>query len=301
VRRLVAAALGVGGVITLLWLPAASNAFCYRVSSATGAVCAPATKHPRKMVLDVTLEGEYVFVHDATGVDQNACGTSTGTTPNHVHSELLVKVKIDWYHVTVPFGPIHGTRVPVVVNSDSTSTIVGTYLFSGYSYDENCNKVSWPAGGGAACTGVFGVPPGEATNSQLDVNLPPTATPGPNRVNILMTPAEVPAAGLIVNPAGCQDDGNPSTFHTFADAYGDGFETPDVQVSLNVSAGHGVGAYAFAQGTVPSTVTLPVGFVTDCGDPASQLTCTQGWDPPNASYGATDATVVRVTRVGIVK
>ncbi len=253
------------------------------------------------MVLNISVEGDYVFLHDQTGVDSNACSTTTGTTPNHAHSELLVRLKVDWRHVTVPFGPVRGARIPAVYESETTSTISGVYAFSGYSYDENCHMVSWPAGGGAACSGAFAVPTAEGI-SDLMVNPVVSSKPDSSHVNILMTPAQVLAGGLILQPAGCQDNGSPSNFHSFESAYGGGFEVPDTHVSLNVApSGHGVGAYSFATGTVSSQVEYPVGFTTNCSQPASQLTCMQSWDPPGTSQSAVSATTVRVERVGVVK
>jgi hypothetical protein len=253
------------------------------------------------MELNISVEGEYTFVHDQTGVDQNACSTTTGTTPNHAHSELLVRFKVDWTGVSVPFGPVRGRRIPVIHQSDTTSTIHGVYAFSGYDYDENCRMVSWPAGGGAACTGAFAVPSREGI-SDLMVNSVAGPKPDASHVNILLTPAQVISGGLILGPSGCDDNGSPSNFHTFGSAYGEGFEVPDTHVSLNVAAsGHGVGAYSFASGTEPAQVEYPVGFTTNCSQPASQLTCMQSWDPPGASQTAVSATTVHVERVGVIK
>jgi hypothetical protein len=290
-----------GFPMVLMLLPATSSALCFRVSGSKGATCVPASHKPKRMVLNVSVEGEYIFVHDQTVVDQNACSTTTGTTPNHAHSELLVRLKVDWPHVTVPFGPVHGARIPVLYQSAGSSMISGFYVFSGYAYDETCHMVSWPAGGGAACSGTFAVSPGEG-GSELMVNPVVPPKPDSSHVNVLMTPAQILAGQLILQPAGCQDNGNPSIFHSFASAYGDGFDVPDTHVLLNVdTTGHGVGAYAFATGTVPSQVKYPVGFVTDCSVPASQLTCMQSWDPPAASQSAVSATTVRVERVRVIK
>jgi hypothetical protein len=281
-------------------LPATSDALCFRVSGSKGAVCTPASKKPKKMVLNISVEGEYIFTHDQTGVDQNACSTITGTTPNHAHSELLVRLKVDWHHVTVPFGPVHGARIPVFFQSAASSTIHGNYAFSGYDYDEGCHQVSWPAGGGAACSGAFAAPEGEG-GSELMVNAV-SPKPDSSHVNILMTPAQLLAGGLILLPAGCQDNGSPSLFHSFGGAFGEGFEVPDTRVSLNVTpSGHSVGAYSFASGTVPSRVMYPVGFPTNCSVPASQLTCMQSWDPPGSSQSEVSATEVHVERVGVIK
>ncbi len=115
------------------------------------------------------------------------------------------------------------------------------YAFSGYAYDENCHMVSWPAGGGAACSGAFAAPPGEGGSELM--------------------------ANSVVPP-------KPDSSHV---------------------------KYAFAIGTVPSQVKYPVGFVTDCSVPASQLTCMQSWDPPGASQSAVSATTVRVERVRVIK
>jgi hypothetical protein len=301
VRGAGASIAALGALTVLLLAPATSSALCYRVSGAKGAVCVPASKKPKQMELNISVEGEYTFVHDQTGVDQNACSTTTGTTPNHAHSELLVRFKVDWTGVSVPFGPVRGRRIPVIHQSDTTSTIHGVYAFSGYDYDENCRMVSWPAGGGAACTGAFAVPSREGI-SDLMVNSVAGPKPDASHVNILLTPAQVISGGLILGPSGCEDNGSPSNFHTFGSAYGEGFEVPDTHVSLNVAAsGHGVGAYSFASGTEPAQVEYPVGFTTNCSQPANQLTCMQSWDPPGTSQTAVSATTVHVERVAVIK
>jgi hypothetical protein len=301
VRGACASFATLGVLIVLALLPATSSAFCFRVSGSRGAVCLPASKKPKKMVLNISVEGEYIFVHDQTGVDQNACSTITGMTPNHAHSELLVRLKVDWPDVTVPFGPIHGKRIPVIFQSAGSSTIHGTYAFSGYAYDEGCHQVSWPAGGGAACSGSFGAPGGEG-GSDLWVNSLAGPKPDSNHVNVLLTPAQLIAGGLVLQPPGCQDNGNPSNFHTFGSAFGEGFEVPDTHVSLNVAeSGHGVGGYSFASGTVASQVEYPVGFTLNCSQPSSQLTCMQSWDPPGAAQSAVAATTVHVERIRVIK
>ena len=303
-RRGALSLLALGSLIAVASLPASAGALCFRVAGAKGATCVHESKNPKEMVLNISVEGEYLFTHEETGVNQNACNTTLGTTPYHAHSELAVRLKVDWRHVKVPFGPVHGgTRIPVVYESERTSTVHGNYAFSGYDYDENCHMVSWPAGGGAACSGAFGAVNGEGStlmvNSVGDLGSP---SPGSSRVNVLLTPAQELAPGLTILPPGCQDDGSPSLLHTFSMAYGEGFEVPDTHLSLNVSeSGHSVGGYSFAKGNVPAQVAYPIGFTTNCSVPASQLTCMQSWSPPGSSQSQISPTTVHVERVGVIK
>jgi hypothetical protein len=269
-------------LLLALWQPGASSATCYRVDSAKRAECFGKSHEPRSMELDIDIEGRYVFGHEQSGVDQNACGNGSGTTPNHEAADLAIEIHIDWRHVVVPFGPVHGSRRVLAYESQPTEEIGGSYHFSGFAYNESCTHVSWPAGGGTSCSGVF--KPTDSLRSLLFVNLPDTPTPNANHVNVEITPIAIPTQGLTAAPAGCEDNGSPPSFHSFEDAFGGEIRAPDTRLSLDVArSGHSVGAYAFAeQRNVPNTVMLPAGFVNNCGEPAAALTCNQGWDPPNA-------------------
>jgi len=98
-------------------------------------------------------------------------------------------------------------------------------------------------------------------------------------------------------------DPRPGTSYV-ADGYSSSESIGMSGIELNAivaASGHGVGAYSFLTGTVPSQVSYPVGFITNCSDPVNQLTCMQSWDPPGASQSQVSATRVHVERVGVIK
>jgi hypothetical protein len=276
-----ACAMLLGVLLLALLQPGAAGATCYRVDSAKRTECFGKSHEPKSMELNIDFEGRYVFGREQSGVDQNACGNGSGTTPNHLSADLDIQFHVDWDHVVVPFGPVHGSRRVLVYESQPTDELAGSYHFSGFAYNESCSQLSWPAGGGS-CSGVFKAT--EPVHSLLFVNLPDTPKPNANHVNIEITPIAIPTPGLSVAPAGCEDNGSPPGFHSFEGAFGAEIHAPDTSLSLDVAkSGHSIGAYAFTeQRNVPDTVTLPASFVNNCSEPAAGLTCSQGWDPPNA-------------------
>jgi hypothetical protein len=262
--------------------PGAASATCYRVAGSKHAECFGKSHEPKAVELTIDMEGHYVFGREQNGVDHISCGDGSTSTPNHERTELTVEFHLDWQHVIVPIGPVRKARHVEAYESNPTEEVVGAYRFSGFAYDENCKQVSWPGEGSGSCEGMF--KPNNDVKSLLFVNLPVTPKPDADHVNVEIAPISLPSQGLNVAPAGCNDNGSPPAFHTFAAAYGESVLAPDTHLSLDVArSGHGVGAYSFAkQSNAPGRVVLPGGFVNNCGEPAAELTCTQGWDPPDA-------------------
>lgn len=286
-RLLLLAALVAIVALFGLWRPAVSGATCFRVQASDPLECFKTPTY-KFMLLNVVLQGDYDFVRIQNGVDQNACGNASGTTPNSASEAYGFSFDVVWYHVKVPFAPVTGAR-PIKAYTSGKDTVSGHYDFSGSNYDANCNQVTWPAGGsgsGSSCDGHL-----SSTNNKLGLSFlnyrTPSARPDKNHVFIDMQP--IPLDALTATPASCNDtDGQPHAFDELS-----GGESPDALVSLNVT-NRSLGGRSFVHGAVAlrgGHFNDPAGFLSDCSVPSAQLTCHEQW---------TGSAHVYVYRVGVI-
>jgi hypothetical protein len=242
-------------------------------------------------VLDIEASGTFGYTHTDSGTDQNAtCGNSTGTTPFSDHAELAVDFTAKWKDVEVPFGPIHGIRKVELYNTPVSYG--GPYTYSGSGTGDNCDAITWPSGGGS-CSGHFESDPNSVSDLFDNETVGNGLTSG--KVGLDLVPIE--AAMPLTSSPGCTDsDGQ---LHTFDSAFGGGVEAPSIFVNVDVDPGQGQAAYSFVQGRAQDDVELPPGFLTNCSNPAAELTCSENWYPPASEPSA--GVDVEITRVGIVK
>jgi hypothetical protein len=282
-------ALLVGAPIGICCLiPATASALCYRVAGSPHAVCVQHGKVPKAMIFDVSASGEFVFVRQDSGVDQNACGNASGTTPNGDNEQMTVAFDGTWERVEVPFGPVHAHTTKTYEGQVDVPDVKA--IWKGFNYDGSCNRVTWPAHGGW-CSTSGSVEP-HAT--PLFENVPGSGEATSSTVPLYVSPVE------LLTPLGsgqsCIDSGGAD--HAWSDAFGGGIETPAIDIVMKVLPGKGEAAYNFASGEPGYTVRYPPGFKTNCSDPSAQLTCSEDWSPPGSALGDIS---VEVKRVGIVK
>ena len=270
-------------------MPAGASALCYRVAGSRHAVCLRPGVKPKAMIFNVTATGTFVFERTSTGVDQNACGSGSGTTPNGAAAILAVTFDATWEHVTVPLGPVRARRVKPYAGKVDVSDLKAAW--KGFAYDENCQKVTWPAHG-EWCTTAGMLDPFQ---NELIENLPEAGATSPRSVPLYLSPVE------IVTPLGfgpsCTDSGGAN--HAWSDAFGAGIEAPAIVVRVSAVPGKGEAAYNFVRGESSEKIEYPPGFRTNCGDPSAQLACSESWSPPGSGGDGTAS--VELERVAVVK